>query len=145
MYPMGEDLLSLGLVIGLDYKNHNLDAHKMLQQMKKHPLFAEYLKDGEIVEWGAKTIPEGGLEALPERLHGEGLLMAGDCAGFVNVPALKGIHYAMHTGRLAGQTIYKALKAKDVSSQTLRTFDEKVKNSFVFRRSQKSPKYAPRF
>ena len=132
MYPMGDNQLSLGLVVGLDYKDHNLDVHKMLQQMKQHPLFAPYLEGGRAVEWGAKTIPEGGLEALPERLHGDGLLMAGDGPGFVNVPALKGIHYAMHTGVLAARTIYKALKSKDTSAQTLKDFDDQVKSSFVF-------------
>ena len=137
MYPMGGDLVSIGLVVGLDYKAHNVDVHKLLQQMKRHPLFNEYLEGGTIVEWGAKTIPEGGLEALPKRLHGGGLLMAGDCAGFVNVPALKGIHYAMHTGRLAAQSIYEALKSKDTSAGSLKIFDDKVQKSFVFRDLQK--------
>ena len=133
IYPMGEDLVSIGLVVGLDYKNHNLDVHKLLQHIKKHPLFAQYLEGGKIVEWGAKTIPEGGLEALPEKLYGDGLLMAGDCAGFVNVPTLKGIHYAMYTGMLAARSAYEALKAKDVSASSLKTFDDRVRNSFVFR------------
>ena len=132
MYPMGEDLVSIGLVVGLDYKNHNLDVHYLLQKMKKHPLFANYLTGGRLLEWGAKTIPEGGLAALPEKLHGDGLLIAGDAAGFVNVPALKGIHYAMHTGVLAAQSIYQALKSQDVSSRSLMKFDEEVKKSFIF-------------
>lgn len=133
MYPMGKDLISIGLVAGLDYKDHNLDVHKLLQHMKKHPLFAPYLEGGSLLEWGAKTIPEGGLEALPNRLHGDGLLIAGDAAGFVNVPALKGIHYAMYTGIFAARSIYKALKAKDVSANQLKTFDEDIKNSFIFK------------
>ena len=133
MYPMGKDLISLGLVVGLDYKNHNLDVHKMLQQMKKHPLFATYLEGGSLIEWGAKTIPEGGLEALPDRLHGDGLLISGDAAGFVNVPSLKGIHYAMYTGILAARSIYKALKTKNFSAQQLKSFDEDVKSSFIFK------------
>jgi len=131
MYPMGDGLVSLGLVAGLDYKDHNLDVHVLLQKLKKHPLIAEYLDGGELVEWGAKTIPEGGLEALPERLHGEGILFAGDCVGLVNVPALKGIHYAMHSGILAARTAFKALKASDYSSNTLKTFDDDLKSSYI--------------
>ncbi|MCB0357085.1 MAG: 4Fe-4S dicluster domain-containing protein, partial [Bdellovibrionales bacterium] len=132
MYPMGEDMISIGLVVGLDYKEHNLDVHKMLQKMKEHPLFKPYLEGGECLEWGAKTIPEGGLNALPEVLHGNGLLMAGDCAGFVNVPALKGIHYAMQTGIYAARAAFKALKAKNYSAETLSSYDNMVKESYVW-------------
>ena len=64
-----------------------------------------------MVEWGAKTIPEGGFHSIPERLHGDGLLIAGDAAGLVNVASLKGIHYAMKSGILAGRAIFRALKA----------------------------------
>ncbi|MCB9024936.1 MAG: 4Fe-4S dicluster domain-containing protein [Bdellovibrionaceae bacterium] len=132
MYPMGEDLVAIGLVVGLDYKEHNLDVHKMLQQMKQHPLFKPHLDGGECLEWGAKTIPEGGLNALPESLHGNGLLMAGDCAGFVNVPALKGIHYAMQTGVYAARTAFKALKAQKYDSATLSEYDQTIKDSYIW-------------
>ena len=132
MYPMGDDLLAIGLVVGLDYKEYNLDVHKLLQKMKQHPLFKPHLECGECIEWGAKTIPEGGLNALPERLHGSGLLMAGDCAGFVNVPALKGIHYAMQTGIYAARTIFKALKMEKYDAHTLSEYDKMIKNSYVW-------------
>ncbi len=131
MYPMGDGLVSLGLVAGLDYKDHNLDVHVLLQKLKTHPLFTEYLEGGEIVEWGAKTIPEGGLESIPHRLHGDGILFAGDCVGLVNVPALKGIHYAMHSGILAARTAFEALKAKDFSSEKLKSYDENLKSSYI--------------
>jgi electron-transferring-flavoprotein dehydrogenase len=131
MYPLAEDMISFGLVVGLDYKSHNLDVHKYLQRLKKHPLFAEYLEGGEIVEWGAKTIPEGGLNSLPKKLHGDGLLIAGDAAGFVNVPALKGIHYAMQSGMYAAETIFEALKKNDFTSRALSSFDVKVKDSYI--------------
>lgn len=132
MYPMGEDMLSFGLVVGLDYKKHNLDVHKLLQKMKEHPLFKQYLDGGELLEWGAKTIPEGGAHAVPERLHGDGVLFAGDCVGLVNVPALKGIHYAMHSGMLAAEAAFKALKEKSVKAQTLSGYDASLRSSFVF-------------
>ena len=102
-YPMADDLVSLGLVVGLDYKQPTLDVHVLLQKMKKHPLFAEILKGGELDEWGAKTIPEGGYWALPKDLHGDGLVICGDSAGMVDVPSLKGIHYAMQSGIYAAR------------------------------------------
>lgn len=130
-YPMGSDTVALGLVVGLDYADHNLDVHVLLQKLKQHSLFKQYLEGGEIVEWGAKTIPEGGLEAIPSRLHGDGILMAGDAAGFVNVPALKGIHYAMQTGIYAARSIFKALKAQNFSGQQLKDYDEQIQSSYV--------------
>jgi electron-transferring-flavoprotein dehydrogenase len=109
IYPVGEDMLSFGLVAGLDYKDHTLDVHALLQKLKNHPVLKPYLEGGELLEWGAKTIPEGGLHAIPESLTGDGLMMIGDTVGFVNVPALKGIHYAMESGMLAADSIFKAL------------------------------------
>lgn len=131
MYPMSDDTVSLGLVVGLDYRQHNLDVHKLLQKMKTHPLFAEYLDGGELLEWGAKTIPEGGYHSLPKRLSGDGVLITGDAAGFVNVPALKGIHYAMQSGIYAARAIFKALKEKDTSQKGLSSYDQTVESSYL--------------
>ena len=131
MYPMGKDQVAIGLVVGLDYKQSNLDIHHLLQQMKQHSLFKKYLDGGELLEWGAKTIPEGGYYSLPEKLHGDGLIMAGDTVGFVNVPAIKGIHYAMKSGVLAARTIFKALKEKNTSAEQLKSYDQSIANSFI--------------
>ena len=132
-YPMADNLVSLGIVVGLDYRQHSLDVHELLQRVKTHPLFRPYLEGGAMLEWGAKTIPEGGYYSLPERFHGDGLLMAGDTAGFVDVPSLKGIHYAMMSGILAARTIFKALKADDTSANSLSGFDAAVKDSVIHR------------
>jgi len=132
-YPMADDLVALGLVVGLDYREHSLDVHTLLQKLKLHPLFREILEDGKMVEWGAKTIPEGGYYSLPERLHGDGLLMVGDAVGLVNVPALKGIHYAMLSGMLAARSIFEALKAGDTSGEKLRRYDAMLGDSFIHR------------
>lgn len=134
LYPLADDMVAFGLVAGLDYKTHSLDVHHLLQKLKQHPLFKQYLEGGEILEWGAKTIPEGGYHAIPSRLHGDGLLITGDAAGLVNVPALKGIHYAMESGRLAAETIFEALKgAADADTTiTLAGYDTRLRDSFVF-------------
>ncbi len=131
LYPMGDDLISLGLVVGLDYRQHSLDVHVLLQQLKEHPLVAEYLDGGELLEWGAKTIPEGGYYALASRMHGDGVLIAGDAAGLVDVPSLKGIHYAVQSGIFAARTIFAALKRDDTSAAGLAEYDALVRESFV--------------
>jgi len=131
LYPLEPNLLALGLVVGLDYEDASLDVHLLLQRMKLHPLVRPYLEGGEMVEWGAKTIPEGGYYALPGRRHGDGLLVAGDSAGFVEVASLKGIHYAMQSGILAARTAFAALKAGDTSRAALQDYDRLVDESFI--------------
>jgi electron-transferring-flavoprotein dehydrogenase len=131
MYPLGPNLVALGLVVGMDYRQSNLDVHQLLQQMKLHPLFRPHLEGGEMVEWGAKTIPEGGFHALPERRHGDGLLITGDAAGFVDVPSLKGIHYAMQSGIYAARAIFDGLKMGDMSAPTLSAYDRMVDGSYI--------------
>src|SRR5438046_2308285 len=103
---MGDDMVTVGMVVGLDYRDAELSVHDLLQQLKTHPLVRRILDGGERVAWGAKTIPEGGHIALPKRLHAPGLLIAGDGAGLVNVPALKGIHYAVESGVLAAEAAF---------------------------------------
>lgn len=133
MYPMADDQVALGIVAGLDYRNAKLDVHLLLQHLKKHPYFKDILEGGQCIEWGAKTIPEGGFHALPERFSGDGLIMTGDSVGLVNVPALKGIHYAMMSGILAARAIFKALKAGDTSAAGLASYDQTLKDSFVWK------------
>jgi electron-transferring-flavoprotein dehydrogenase len=130
-YPMAENLVAIGIVVGLDYRESSLDAHGLLQRLKTHPLFRRYLDGGEMVEWGAKTIPEGGYYSLPGKLSGDGLLLAGDAAGLVDVPSLKGIHYAMKSGMLAARAIYEALKKDDTSGAVLGSYDAAVRTSFI--------------
>ena len=95
MYPMGPGMIAVGMVVGLDYHQADLDIHVLVQRLKLHPLFKPYFEGGQLVEWGAKTIPEGGYYSLAERRSGNGVLIVGDAAGFVDVPSLKGIHYAI--------------------------------------------------
>ena len=131
MYPLEPRLVALGLVVGLDYHDASLDVHALLQRMKTHPLFRPYLEGGEMVEWGAKTIPEGGYHALPRRRHGEGVLLIGDAAGYVEVASLKGIHYAMQSGLFAARAVFAALKRGDTSAAALSPYDRAVDDSFI--------------
>jgi electron-transferring-flavoprotein dehydrogenase len=131
MYPLRPNLIALGLVVGLDYRSSTLDIHERLQRMKLHPFFREYLDEGEMVEWGAKTIPEGGYFSLPHRRHGDGVLIVGDAAGFVDVPSLKGIHYAMQSGIYAARTLFAAFEAGDLSAAALSDYDRITNESYV--------------
>lgn len=130
-YPLAPNLVALGLVVGTDYPQANLDVHVLLQRMKSHPLFKEFLLGGELLEWGAKTIPEGGYYSLPDRHSGDGLLMVGDAVGFVDVPSLKGIHYAMETGRLAARAAFAALQRGDTTGASLAEYDRAVASSYI--------------
>jgi electron-transferring-flavoprotein dehydrogenase len=130
-YSLEPNVVSIGLVVGLDYRQTGFDVFNVFQQMKTHPLFEPYLEGGEMVEWGAKTIPEGGFYAVPDRRYGHGVLILGDAAGFVNVPALKGIHYAMQSGIYAARAIYDALRKGDTSAPRLAPYDELVNDSFI--------------
>lgn len=133
MYPLEPNLVAIGLVAGMDYRSVGTDVHALLQRMKLHPLFRQYLEGGELVEWGAKTIPEGGYYALPKRRSGNGAVVLGDSAGFVEVASLKGIHYAMMSGIYAARAIFKALKADDTSAAALAEYDRLVNESFIIK------------
>jgi electron-transferring-flavoprotein dehydrogenase len=131
LYPLEPHLVALGLVVGLDYRDADTDVHVLLQRLKLHPLVRRLLEGGEMVEWGAKTIPEGGYYAVPRRRSGDGVVVLGDSAGFVDVPSLKGIHYAMQSGMYAARAIFAALKAGDTSAARLAEYDRLVNDSYI--------------
>jgi electron-transferring-flavoprotein dehydrogenase len=135
IYPMGDDMVTLGMVVGLDYRDVELSVHDLLQELKTHPLVRKLLDAGERIAWGAKTIPEGGFLSLPKQLHAPGLLICGDGAGLVNVPALKGIHYAIESGSLAAEAAFAALQRGQTPSTpgALAVYDEALQQSFVWK------------
>jgi electron-transferring-flavoprotein dehydrogenase len=128
IYPMGEDKLCIGLVAGLDYTDATFSVHDALQLLKTHPFIKNLLEGGKRVAWGAKTIPSGGYFAMPKRLAVPGMVIAGDAASMVNVPTLKGVHYAMHAGMYAAEAIVAALKEDSVNFEA---YDEKVHDSLI--------------
>jgi electron-transferring-flavoprotein dehydrogenase len=134
VYPMGSDMVTLGMVVGLDYRDLELSVHDLLQELKTHPLLGGILEGGERIAWGAKTIPEGGYVSLPRQLHAPGLLICGDGAGLVNVPALKGIHYAVESGRLAAEAAFSALQRGETPWRrgALAGYDDALRESFVW-------------
>src|SRR5436309_9806923 len=135
IYPMGEDMVTLGMVVGLDYRDVELSVHDLLQELKTHPLVRGILEGGERVAWGAKTLPEGGFVSLPKRLHAAGLLLCGDGVGLVNVPALKGIHYAIESGSLAAEAAFGALQRGETPWRpgALASYDDALRQSFIWK------------
>jgi len=130
LYELDENTYSAGFVTSLSWRDPRFDCHAALQQWKKHPLIQQFIKGGEVVSYGAKTIPEGGYFSIP-KLSVAGALLIGDSAGFVNVKQLKGIHLAMKTGMLAAETIFDCLQSGDFSASNLSRYEEKVKASAV--------------
>ena len=135
IYPMGDELVSLGFVAGLEYRDVEFSVHDVLQEFKTHKLVRKILDGGERVAWGAKTITEGGYHALPTRFSAPGLLLAGESAGLVNVPTLKGIHYAVESGRLAAEAAWRALRRGENPARigALDSYDEELRSSYVIR------------
>jgi len=137
IYPMGDDKVCIGLVVGLDYRDASLSVHDLLQELKSHPMVKKILEGGKKSDhgWGAKTIPEGGYYAVPDKLNVPGAVIIGDSAGLVNVPALKGIHYAMMSGILAAESIFNSLKQKnDLQTYAgLDSYDKAVRDSFIMK------------
>jgi electron-transferring-flavoprotein dehydrogenase len=130
MYSMKGNLVSLGLMVGLDYSDPNTDPQVLLQRMKTHPLYQKYLKGGKVIQYGAKTVPLGGWHAMP-KLYADGLLLAGDSAGLVNAERLKGVHLAIKSGMLAAETAFEALVAKDTSAKQLSVYQKRVEESWA--------------
>ena len=130
IYAMPEGRLSVGFVIGLDYKDPLFDPHMAFNRFKQHPLIAGLLQGGQMVRYGAKALPEGGWNTIP-RPYLDGALIAGDAGGFVNSMRLKGIHLAMHTGMLAAESAFEAIRAADTSAASLSRYQRKIDASAV--------------
>jgi electron-transferring-flavoprotein dehydrogenase len=132
IYPMkdertGDDLVSIGFVIDLDYADATTSGHDLLQLFKTHPMVRKILEGGERVGWGAKAIPAGGYWAMP-KLSMPGAVIVGDAGGMVNLAALKGVHYAIQSGILAAESIYATLKS---GGSDFTAYEHRVEDSII--------------
>ena len=130
VYGMRNDLLDIGLVMGLDYHDPFLDSHRLFNDFKQHPAIAAMLEGGTMRHYGAKTIPMGGYFSQP-KLYGDGFLIIGDAGGFLNSQKLKGIHLAMKSGMLAAEAIFDALLAGRFDGAQLKRYDDLLKASYI--------------
>ena len=108
LYHFGDNLVSYGFVIGLDYSNPWLSPFDEMQRFKTHPKMRRHFEGGRRVSYGARALSEGGYQSIPKLTFPGGALV-GDAAGFLNVPKIKGTHTAMKSGMLAAEALAEAL------------------------------------
>jgi electron-transferring-flavoprotein dehydrogenase len=130
IYGMQNRILNIGYVTGLDYRDPLLDPHAEFQRFKQHPFLARLLESGKMIRYGAKTIAAGGPFAMPQ-IYADGVLLVGDCAGFLNSQRLKGIHTAIKSGMLAAEAIFAALLVNDFSAGQLQRYEQLVNESWI--------------
>jgi electron-transferring-flavoprotein dehydrogenase len=130
IYGLRDNRVSIGTVVGLEYKNPLFDPHEAFQRFKTHPFVNRILEGGKLVRYGAKTVPYGGWYSMP-RPYFDGGLIIGDSASLLNSQRLKGIHTAIKSGMLAAETIYEALCASDTSAAKLAVYQQKIEQSWL--------------
>ena len=132
IYGLTNNRVGLGLVVGLDYPDPSFDIHAAMQIWKTHPYVSKFLEGGKIVEFGAKTLPEGGWHSIP-KYYGDNFMIVGDSAGFLTTARLKGIHLAVRSGICAGQTAVEALTKNDTSEASLSQYENLVNSSSIYK------------
>ncbi len=132
IYGLTNNRVGLGLVVGLDYPDPTFDIHASMQIWKTHPYVSKFLEGGKIIEFGAKTLPEGGWHSIP-KYYGDNFMIVGDSAGFLTTARLKGIHLAIRSGICAGQTAIEALTKNDTSEASLSQYENLVNSSSIYK------------
>jgi electron-transferring-flavoprotein dehydrogenase len=130
IYGISDTQVSVGYVTGLDYEDPRTDPHHVFQDFKEHPLARRILEGGKMIRYGAKTLPYGGWLTMP-RIYGNGWMILGDSASFLNSQRLKGIHLAIKSGMLAAGTAFDALLSGDSSADTLSEYKAAVDASWI--------------
>ncbi len=129
VYGMADDVLDVGFVVGLDYRDPRTDPHELFQRFKTHPAIRPLLAGGKLIRYGAKAIPEGGLFAMPQ-CQAPGLMLIGDSGGFLNGMRLKGIHLAMKSGMLAAESAFELLANEGAEAGG---YERRFRDSWAFR------------
>ena len=130
IYTLPDGQLSVGFVAGLNYQDPLFDPQMAFDRFKQHPFVTKLLDGGQMIRYGAKALPEGGWNTIPQP-YMNGALIAGDAGGFLNSMRLKGIHLAMRTGMLAAESAFEAIRAGDSSARTLARYQDKIDRSPV--------------
>ena len=132
VYGMNSDVLDVGFVTGLDYRDPQTDPHNNFQRFKTHPAIKRMLEGAKLLRYGAKAIPEGGLYAMPQ-LYSDGLMLIGDTGGFLNGMRLKGIHLAVKSGMLAADAAFAALAQDKSDAQALSAYQRAFEDSWAYK------------
>lgn len=144
MYHFGDNLVSVGLVVGLDYPNPWLSPYGEFQKMKHHPLYRSVLEGGKCISYGARALNEGGFQSIPKCAFPGGALI-GDTAGFLNVPKIKGTHTAMKSGMLAAEAAWKALGTTDDTTIFLWDYEDALRKSSIWKELKEVRNMRPSF
>jgi len=130
LYKMKDNRVSLGFVVGLEYEDPLFEPYQAFLSFKKHPLIADIIQGGKVLQQGAKTLPAGGYYTMP-RLALDGAVIVGDSASMLNIQRLKGIHIAMKSGMLAAEAIMTTLEKENYSVDTLGVYEQNVAESWI--------------
>jgi len=130
LYTLGGDKVCIGILVALDAKDPNMDAHDKLQRLKNHPYIRSIIGEGKVVKYGAKAVTKGGWGSMPQ-LYTDGCMIIGDSASFLNPMRIKGIHTSMKSGMLAAEAAFEAMKSGDASEETLKTYKTRLDESWV--------------
>ncbi|CAO1618990.1 unnamed protein product [Sympodiomycopsis kandeliae] len=147
LYHMEDNMVSIGLVVGLDYENPYLSPFREFQRMKHHPFFAQLLEGGECLAYGARTLNEGGYQSIP-KLNFPGGALIGCSAGFLNVPKIKGTHNAMKSGMVAAESAVEALGKRSEGSMDpidLVDYRKKLDETYVIKELKEVRNLRPSF
>lgn len=132
MYHFGDNMVSIGLVVGLDYPNPWLSPYGEFQKLKHHPMFKKVLEGGKCISYGARALNEGGFQSIPKCAFPGGALI-GDTAGFLNVPKIKGTHTAMKSGMLAAEATFSALQSENEGTVFLFDYEKALRDSSIWK------------
>ncbi|KAK3682501.1 hypothetical protein B0T22DRAFT_385988 [Podospora appendiculata] len=144
LYHFGDNLVSVGLVVALDYTNPWLSPYGEFQKLKHHPAYKSVLEGGKCISYGARALVEGGFQSIPKVAFPGGALI-GDSAGFVNVPKVKGTHNAMKSGMLAAEAAWTALKDGDAGSVFLYDYEDTLRSSSIWKELKEVRNMRPSF
>ncbi len=130
VYGITDTLASVGYVTGLDYEDPRIDPHHVFQSFKEHSFARRILEGGKMIRYGAKSLPYGGWLTMP-RIYGNGWMLLGDSASFLNSQRLKGIHLAIKSGMLAAEAAFDALVSGNYSADALSEYKAAVDRSWI--------------
>ncbi|MDZ4230875.1 MAG: electron-transfer flavoprotein:ubiquinone oxidoreductase [Dehalococcoidales bacterium] len=140
LYSLGPNTVALSLILALDWRYCNLNPQTELQVFKSHSYISRLIEGGEVTAYGAKTLPEGGYYSLPQPFA-DGAIIIGDGAGFTNARKLKGLHYAIKSGMCAAEAIFQAIEAQDFSRRSLKSYQDRLDESFVMKDIRRARNY----
>ena len=142
LYHWGENLVSYGFVVGLDYHNPWLSPFDEMQRFKTHPAMRKHFEGGRRISYGARALSEGGFQSIPKLTFPGGALI-GDTAGFLNVPKIKGTHTAMKSGMLAAEAVAEALERNRPAEPD--SYETRFRESWLFEELQGARNIRPAF